>query len=82
MAMNINEECISCGACEPECPNQAISLGAAIYTIDHGRCTECVGAADTPRCTEVCPIEGCITVPPELMESRDVLQSRYEQLHP
>jgi ferredoxin len=27
MAYYITEECISCGACEPECPNQAISEG-------------------------------------------------------
>ena len=24
MAYKINEECINCGACEPECPNNAI----------------------------------------------------------
>jgi ferredoxin len=27
MAYMINEDCISCGACEAECPNQAISEG-------------------------------------------------------
>jgi ferredoxin len=25
MAYYITEDCISCGACEPECPNQAIT---------------------------------------------------------
>ncbi|MGZ4005509.1 4Fe-4S binding protein, partial [Staphylococcus aureus] len=24
MAIKITEECINCGACEPECPNNAI----------------------------------------------------------
>ena len=24
MAYKINEDCISCGACEPQCPNEAI----------------------------------------------------------
>ncbi len=27
MATMITEECINCGACEPECPNEAISEG-------------------------------------------------------
>jgi ferredoxin len=34
MAYKITDECISCGACEPECPNQAISEGEKIYVID------------------------------------------------
>ncbi len=34
MAHVINEECIACGACEPECPEEAISEGDEIYVID------------------------------------------------
>ena len=34
MATIITEECINCGACEPECPNQAISQGEDIFVID------------------------------------------------
>ena len=34
MAYKISEDCISCGACEPECPNQAISEGETVYVID------------------------------------------------
>ena len=34
MATYITEECINCGACEPECPNEAISEGEDIYVID------------------------------------------------
>ena len=34
MAFMITEECINCGACEPECPNQAISAGEERYIID------------------------------------------------
>ncbi len=36
MATYITDECISCGACEPECPNEAISEGDEIYEIDPG----------------------------------------------
>ena len=55
MALKITEECINCGACEPECPNEAISVGDPIYVIDPLRCTECVGAEDEPQCKLVCP---------------------------
>ena len=35
MALMITDECINCDVCEPECPNQAIYMGEAIYEIDH-----------------------------------------------
>ena len=41
MAMIIKDDCISCGACEPECPNEAIAQGDTIYVIDGEKCTEC-----------------------------------------
>jgi len=59
MAMKITEECISCGACEPECPTSAISEGDTIYLIDPNKCVECVGHYDSSKCIEVCPVE-CI----------------------
>jgi len=59
MAMKITEECISCGACEPECPTQAISESDTLYVIDANVCVECVGHADSPQCVSVCPVE-CI----------------------
>ena len=46
MATYITEECINCGACEPECPNDAISEGESIYAIDPKLCSECVGFFD------------------------------------
>ena len=60
MAMTIKDDCISCGACEPECPNEAISQGDTTYQIDTVKCTECVGHHDSPKCVEVCPVDGCI----------------------
>jgi ferredoxin len=82
MAMKILESCIDCGACEPECPNDAISSGAELYRIDPERCSECVGAFDSPRCVEVCPIEDCIVPDPERSESHEALLARYVSLHP
>jgi ferredoxin len=60
MSMLIVEECISCGACEPECPNTAIASGDSIFVIDADLCTECEGEADSPKCVTICPVEGCI----------------------
>ena len=50
MAYKITDECISCGACDPECINQAIFEGETIYVIDPEKCTECVGNFETPKC--------------------------------
>jgi ferredoxin len=81
MAMVILDDCINCGACEPECPNTAISQGDTIFLIDDSRCTECVGAHDTPKCVDVCPVDGCIIVDPNHVESHEQLMTKYEQLH-
>ena len=59
MALYINEDCINCGACEPECPVEAITPGDDIYVIDPDKCVECEGHFDEPQCQEVCPVE-CI----------------------
>lgn len=50
MSYKINDACISCGACEAECPVSAISAGDAQYVIDEATCIEC-GA-----CADVCPV--------------------------
>lgn len=50
MAYKISDECISCGACEAECPVAAISEGDDKYVIDPETCIEC-GA-----CADVCPV--------------------------
>lgn len=36
MAIIITDECINCGACEPECPNNAIYEGGVDYAIEDG----------------------------------------------
>jgi ferredoxin len=81
MAKKINEECIVCGACEPECPNEAISTNSTIYLIDPDKCTECVGAYETPRCIEVCPVDSCIIPDPDHAETQEQLQAKYSRLH-
>ena len=36
MAIKITDECINCGACEPECPNNAIYEGGIEWAIADG----------------------------------------------
>lgn len=79
MSLLINDECINCDVCEPECPNNAISQGDEIYEIDPNLCTECVGHFDTPQCMEVCPVD-CIIKDPDNVESEDQLKLKYEKL--
>jgi ferredoxin len=50
MSYKITDACVSCGACEPECPVNAITQGDVIYVIDEETCIEC-GA-----CANVCPV--------------------------
>ena len=79
MSLLINDECVNCGVCEPECPNEAITEGEDIYVIDPDKCTECVGHFEESQCVEVCPVE-CIIKDPEHPESQDDLMEKYERL--
>lgn len=36
MAIKITDECINCGACEPECPNNAIYEGGVEWAMSDG----------------------------------------------
>jgi ferredoxin len=96
MSTTITEECINCGACEPECPNTAIYEGGAawgfdgesrpalkddIYFIVPEKCTECVGFFDQEQCAAVCPVDCCIP-DPNNPESEEQLLERARRLHP
>ena len=80
MALMINEECIACDVCVPECPNDAISEGDPIYIIDPNLCTECVGYFDEPQCVEVCPVD-CIIPDPDHQETKEELLNKKKRIH-
>ena len=80
MATMITSDCINCGACEPECPNEAIAQNDEIYVIDPVLCTECVGFHDYEACAAVCPVDCCVT-DPNNVESEEVLIDRARALH-
>jgi len=50
MAYIIDDACIACGACQGECPVEAITEGD-IFVIDADKCIDC-GA-----CASVCPVD-------------------------
>ncbi len=50
MAFKITDECISCGACEAECPVSCITAGDSKYEIDADACIDCGTYAG------VCPV--------------------------
>lgn len=96
MATVITEECINCGACEPECPNTAIYQGGvewefegskhpaiadAIFYIVPDKCTECVGFYDHEACAAVCPVDCCVP-DPKIPETETQLLERAKKLHP
>jgi len=81
MATMITNDCINCGACEPECPNNAISQGDPVFVIDPKLCTECVGFHDYEACAAVCPVDVCVTDPNNI-ETEEALIARARELHP
>jgi ferredoxin len=96
MATIITEECINCGACLPQCPNNAIYVGGEsweldgivrepiapdVYYIVPDKCTECVGFFEHEECAAVCPVDCCVT-DPALPESEEILLERAQRLHP
>ncbi len=96
MSLKISEECINCGACKPECPNEAIfesgedyelngktvsALSQDFHYIAPEKCTECVGFGDDPKCAAVCPTDACVK-DPDRVESKDALLAKVKALHP
>jgi len=81
VAYKITDECISCGACESECKNNAISEGEEFYGIDPDKCTECVGWFESPKCAEVCPVDAPVP-DPDHQETHEQLLGKWRKLHP
>ncbi|HAP42781.1 MAG: ferredoxin [Spirochaetes bacterium GWD1_61_31] len=54
MAYKVTDACVNCGACDSECPVQAISEKNGARYIDPAICTDC------GSCAGVCPVEAII----------------------
>jgi ferredoxin len=83
MATMITDDCIHCGACLDECPNEAIHFvdGHPGVAIDPDRCTECVGFHGREACQEECPVDCCLP-DPSRPETEGELLAKARRLHP
>ncbi|WP_063657196.1 YfhL family 4Fe-4S dicluster ferredoxin [Candidatus Arsenophonus triatominarum] len=81
MSLLITHRCINCDMCEPECPNEAISMGEEFYQINPNLCTECIGHYDKPTCQSVCPINNTILKDPNNPETEEQLWDKFVLLH-
>jgi len=79
MPVAIGQDCITCGACEWECPSEAISPGALRPKVDQSRCTECYGFFGEAQCVVVCPADAIRVVDP--CTTGELLR-RFEEIHP
>jgi len=59
--LKIQDSCINCDVCEPNCPNEAIFFDELLgfYQINPDLCTFCTGFFEKPHCQTLCPVE-CI----------------------
>lgn len=78
MAVEIAENCITCGACVWECPTEAIAPGNPRPVVDLDWCTECFGFFPESQCTVVCPASAILLIE----ESEDALEMRFRRLYP
>ncbi|MCL2043192.1 MAG: 4Fe-4S binding protein [Treponema sp.] len=51
MAYKISDACTNCGACDSECPTEAISEKNGKRAIDAGTCVDC------GVCVSTCPVD-------------------------
>lgn len=82
MSFMVTSDCISCGACEPVCPNHGIrnDQKRSIYVIDSDACIECVGFFSTPQCAVVCPMNCCLP-DPNNVHTEEILFERAKAIH-
>lgn len=60
----INDECINCDMCVPQCPSESIAFEGKHYQINPATCIGCEDYYHTPTCIDVCPID-CILILPK-----------------
>jgi MinD superfamily P-loop ATPase len=78
MSVQIIERCVMCGACEWECPAEAITPSPRGPVVEPERCTECYGHFGESQCIVVCPVDAIQVVP----ERVDDLSAKYARQHP
>ncbi len=59
----IDDSCINCDMCVPECPSDSIHMQGKHYQINEQTCIRCEHYYPSPTCIEVCPIGSVLIVP-------------------
>lgn len=52
----IDDSCINCDMCVPECPSEAIAMGVEHYEVSTDICILCKDYYEYETCIAVCPI--------------------------
>jgi ferredoxin len=78
VGVRITDRCVTCGACEWECPAEAISPGSRGPEVDPAACTECYGFFGESQCIVVCPVDAIVVD----QEPVDALRQRFARTHP
>jgi ferredoxin len=79
MSVRITDRCVLCGACEWECPNEAISLRSVNPMVVEELCTECYGHFGEAQCIVVCPVRAIqVNIP----ESTEELGQKFLRIRP
>ena len=81
MPYMITDTCIMCGLCAWECGNGAITEGDITFVINPAKCTECVGAAPSPKCVRECTTDSIVPDHSQ-QETKEQLLAKWQMLHP
>ena len=91
MAIFITDECINCGACEPECPNNAIYEGGVewaisdgntvtgFYTLEDGTQVKADAAQEPVSDDLYFRVSSTLQIPSSTKELQEELTALYEQ---
>jgi NAD-dependent dihydropyrimidine dehydrogenase PreA subunit/DNA-binding transcriptional regulator YiaG len=74
MAYKINDSCVGCDHCRPQCPTGAISVKSGQYSINPDLCNNCEGFHEEPQCVVQCPIS--VPVPSQAKRGRSKVSTR------
>ena len=55
MAYKITDDCVACGSCADECPNESIISGDDKYEINADECLDC------GTCADACPNDAIVS---------------------
>ena len=79
MTYTINDQCIACEKCLPNCPTSAIyQKDNGKFSIDSNLCNDCAGFYGVPQCMAGCPtFNGCTPTISSLIRATQTSTNNY-----